>query len=65
MKTIETQACKWSLTRNIGFEYSNMTKSSLIWCNDSVLLHKTSFPSVCINIHRKIYYFVEPQVGMS
>jgi len=30
MKTIGRQACKWPLTRNIGFESSNMTKSSLI-----------------------------------
>jgi len=30
MKTSERQACKWPLTRNIGFESSHMTKASLI-----------------------------------
>jgi len=65
MKTIERQAWKCPLSRIMGIEYLNMIKPKFMNCNNSVLLHKTNFPSVYMQIWRHILSLFELQVRMS
>ena len=65
MKTIERQAWKCALSRIMGIEYLNMIKPKFMNCNNSVLRHKTNFPSVYMQIWRYILSLFKLQVRMS